>query len=170
MNANEILAELGARNVRPVLVGDKLKLRGSADGITPELIERVRQHKADLLALLIAGREETEIDRLANADGWRSNPAESLERLRERPTIGAAATDMAPIDRATSHTESEQGEANRPATIDGWRLPPAHSIVATCHRYGVALRIDEATGDLVIGKSGAKADERTQPWPSLLMP
>jgi hypothetical protein len=45
---------------------------------------------------------------------------------------------------------------------------PAYSILETCGRYGVALRIDPATGDLVIGKAGAKADEPSQPWPKLL--
>jgi hypothetical protein len=45
---------------------------------------------------------------------------------------------------------------------------PGHSFVATCQRYGVALRIDP-DGTLVVGKAGAKADEPTQPWPSLLI-
>jgi len=33
----------------------------------------------------------------------------------------------------------------------------------------VAIRLDSATGDLVIGKAGATADEPAQPWPSLIM-
>jgi hypothetical protein len=45
---------------------------------------------------------------------------------------------------------------------------PAYSILETCQRHGVALRIDPATGDLVVGTAGAKANEPTQPWPSLL--
>jgi hypothetical protein len=32
----------------------------------------------------------------------------------------------------------------------------------------VALRIDE-NGALLVGKAGAKADEPSQPWPSLIM-
>jgi hypothetical protein len=32
----------------------------------------------------------------------------------------------------------------------------------------VAIRIDPVTSDLVVGKTGAKAEESTQPWPSLL--
>jgi hypothetical protein len=47
-------------------------------------------------------------------------------------------------------------------------LSPAESIVATRRRHGIALRIDEATGDLVVGKVGAKAYEPSQPWPSLM--
>ena len=45
---------------------------------------------------------------------------------------------------------------------------PAYSIIQTCQNYGVLLRIDPATGDLVVGKAGATADEPTQQWPSLI--
>jgi hypothetical protein len=31
------------------------------------------------------------------------------------------------------------------------------------------LCIDPATGNLTVGKEGAKADEPTQPWPTLIM-
>lgn len=47
-------------------------------------------------------------------------------------------------------------------------LTPAQSIIETCRAYGVALGIDPANGDLVVGKAGAKADQPSQPWPSLL--
>ncbi|MGO9681346.1 MAG: hypothetical protein ACLPTZ_01820 [Beijerinckiaceae bacterium] len=55
----------------------------------------------------------------------------------------------------------------------GWKpLPrpghPAYSILETCQRAGVALRIDPENGDLVVGKAGAKSDEPTQPWVSLV--
>ena len=46
---------------------------------------------------------------------------------------------------------------------------PAYSIIQTCQRYGVLLRIDEETAELVVGKDGASADESTQPWPGLTM-
>jgi hypothetical protein len=46
---------------------------------------------------------------------------------------------------------------------------PAYSILATCQRYGVAIRLDSPTGDLVIGQTGATAEESTQPWSSLIM-
>ena len=47
-------------------------------------------------------------------------------------------------------------------------LSPAESIVATCRHHGVVLAIDKATGDLMVGKAGARADEPSQPWPSLV--
>ena len=46
--------------------------------------------------------------------------------------------------------------------------PRAHSILTTCQRHGVALHIDP-DGALVIGKAGAKADDATQPWRTLIM-
>jgi TubC N-terminal docking domain len=45
---------------------------------------------------------------------------------------------------------------------------PAYSIITTCQRFGVALTID-SDGTLIIGRAGAKAEEPTQPWPSLLI-
>jgi hypothetical protein len=59
-------------------------------------------------------------------------------------------------------------------SADGWQSPPepghaAYSILETCERYGVAMRLDSATGDLVIGKAGATAHEPTQPWRSLII-
>jgi hypothetical protein len=35
-------------------------------------------------------------------------------------------------------------------------------MIETCKRYSVVLRTDPATGDLVVGKAGVKADEPTQ--------
>ncbi len=73
----------------------------------------------------------------------------------DRAAIRAAKTDL------LVHLRREQ---DRAASY----LTPAESIIKTCRAHGVALRIDEG-GDLVVGKAGAKADEPTQPWPSLLV-
>ncbi len=67
------------------------------------------------------------------------------------------------------HAEQEAADIGRVARADGWKplppaLHPAYSLLTTCRRYGVALRIDPENGDLVVGKAGAKADEPTQPW------
>jgi hypothetical protein len=75
-------------------------------------------------------------------------------------------------DKGGLPPEQDEREIDRLAVTDGWKpLPPAehpaYSIVETCQRYGVALRINEA-GDLVVGKAGAKADEPSQPWRALL--
>src|SRR5208282_2919052 len=73
----------------------------------------------------------------------------------------------------TLHAAKEVAEIDRLACADGWTpLPPtghpAYSILDECRRFGVALRIDEGTGDLLVGKAAATADEPTQPWRSLL--
>jgi tubulysin polyketide synthase-like protein len=68
----------------------------------------------------------------------------------------------------TCAEQIEEADIDRLARGDGWQPNPAESIVATCQRYSVALRIDP-TGDLVVGKTGANADQPTQSWPSLLI-
>jgi|SRR5579863_4163762 len=83
-------------------------------------------------------------------------------------------------DQKTDHLavgpfrNTEEREIDGLARADCYKtLPPAihpaHSIITTCQHYGVALRIDPVTSDLVVGKTGAKAEESTQPWPSLLL-
>jgi len=67
-------------------------------------------------------------------------------------------------DLAAHLSEHVPGLLNEPER----HVSSAESIVATSQRRGVALRIDEATGDLIVGKVGARADEPSQPWPSLM--
>jgi len=58
MSANvvdELLDELAKRHIRLALKGGQLVARGPKGGLTPELAERVREHKAPLVALLVAG-------------------------------------------------------------------------------------------------------------------
>jgi hypothetical protein len=52
MSLSELLAELEARGVRPILTRGKLRLRGPGDRLTPELIERVRRYRTELLGYL----------------------------------------------------------------------------------------------------------------------
>lgn len=91
----------------------------------------------------------------------------------DRAAIRAAKSDLLELLAAADLREREQDEIERVARADGWRpLPeprhPAYGILETCQRYGVTLRIDPATGELVVGKAGAKADEPTQPWGGLV--
>jgi hypothetical protein len=156
MNAQSILAEFSRHGVRLRAEGDKL-IAKPLSAVTPELRAAVRQHKVALLALLAAKHEQAEIDRIARLDAER----------READRQANRGYDFDPS--APSHIEREETEIDRLASIDGWRLRSAHRIIATCQRYGVALRIDATTGDLVVGKAGAEADQPTQPWPSLLI-
>ena len=52
MTVSEILAELQSRGVTLQVEGDSLKCRGKQSALTPELLDIVRQHKGELLALL----------------------------------------------------------------------------------------------------------------------
>ena len=121
MSVAEILESARITGIALSAEGDTIKARSK--GATPaDLAEAIRANKPALLAHLRAVQEEREIDRLAEADGWKPPPP-------------------------AGH--------------------PAYSILETCREYGVALRIDD-DGDLVVGKAGAKANEPTQPWPTLL--
>lgn len=67
-----------------------------------------------------------------------------------------------------SSAEQQEREIERLARSDGWIPPsPAQAIVTTCWRHGVALSI-APDGTLVVGKTGAKADEPSQAWPTLI--
>jgi len=68
-----------------------------------------------------------------------------------------------------SAEEHRAREIDRLARTDGWTpTSPAPAIIEVCRQYGVALRIDH-DGAPVVGEAGAKADEATQPWASLIM-
>ena len=155
MDAQGLIVELAARGIRLIPNPPKL-IAVPAAKLTEVDGDRIRQNKADLLALLAAKHEQAESDRLARLDAERHEADRRAKR----------GYDFDPS--APSHADREKAEIDRLASIDGWRRLPAHSIIATCQRYGVALRIDETTGDLVVGKVGAKADQSSQPWPSLL--
>jgi hypothetical protein len=152
MSATLLLSELAARGIRVRLVEDgKLGLtpRGR---LTPDLIDRIRAHKTALLARLAAERERTETESIAHFD------QEGREADREAQRGYDVDCD------APSHADYLEHTGQRCGCQS-----PARGIVATCRRYGVALRIDATTGDLVVGKAGAKADQPSQPWPSLLV-
>lgn len=181
MCAQELISNLTARGITLTPNGDSLIVR-PRERLTDADREAIRQSKPALLAHLRAGmelrreraiasdsrhplieadREQAEIDRIARLDAERCEADRQAKR----------GYDFDPS--APSHAEREEAEIDRLAKADGWlyRLPtiPAYAIVAACQRYGVALRIDKATGDLVVGRTGAKAEEPTQPWPSLLI-
>lgn len=52
MSASALLAELRRRDVRVQALGGELRCSAPAGALTPELRERLRQHKSDLLVLL----------------------------------------------------------------------------------------------------------------------
>jgi hypothetical protein len=87
--------------------------------------------------------------------------------------IRAAKSELLKLLAPPGLCDRQEDEIDRVSGVEDWRRAPqqglaAYGILETCQRYGVALRIDAATGDLVVGRAGAKAEEITQPWPSLL--
>ncbi len=54
MTGVELLAGLRAQGISLTVNGDKLKCKGKESALTPELLETLREHKADLMALLAA--------------------------------------------------------------------------------------------------------------------
>jgi len=146
MNATFVLRELRQRGLNIRAVGGNLRLSPS-DLATPEIIERVRYHKAELLAVL--------------------GPENAVPTAKDTPLVSGGTCNererMVVHGRDYTRSKAEKtASPNLPA--EGH---PAYSIVATCQQHGVALRIDEE-GYLVVGKAGAKSAELSQPWPSLI--
>jgi hypothetical protein len=143
MTAAMLIAEFHQRGIRLIPEPPKLAVE-PASKLTGIDRERIRKHKADLLALLSAEHKKAEINRIGRLDTER----------READRQAGRGYDF---------------DSTAPSHI-GFMMAsnPAYSIIADCRRYGVALRIDP-DGSLVVGKAGAKAEEPTQPWPSLLV-
>src|SRR5260221_8108787 len=145
MNAAFVLRDLRHRGLNIRAVGGNLRLTPS-NLATPDIIERVRYHKAELLAVL--------------------GPESAVPTQKASPSVSDRTCDER--DRLADHGRDSRKEAEKAASP---YLPaeghPAYSIIATCQQHGVALRIDEE-GYLVVGKAGAQSAEASQPWPSLI--
>jgi hypothetical protein len=64
-STNALIAELEAQGLRPLVRDGRLKLAGPKARVTPDLVERVRAHKRELMDLLApdAGGDATGVDR-----------------------------------------------------------------------------------------------------------
>lgn len=73
MEVAEILECARSRDI--ILTAERGWIAARPKGATPpDLAVAIRRHKAELLAYLTQGREDLEIDRLAEADGWKPLP------------------------------------------------------------------------------------------------
>jgi RNA polymerase subunit RPABC4/transcription elongation factor Spt4 len=201
MDAQTLFTELSKRGIRLIPNPPKL-IAVPAAKLTDADCERIRQNKADLLALLAAKHEQAETARICRRCGYHMYDSERafcpacktklnthkrevvLLDVERRETDRAAGRGYDFDCNAPSHAEylqrtgrhcvcqispADQRERELDRLGDAWIAPsPAHSIVATCQRYGVALRI-ASDGTLMVGKAGARADEASQPWRSLLI-
>lgn len=142
MNAALLFFDLADRGVVLAVQSDKLVIDAPKDSMRPDEIEEIRESKRELLTLL------SDPVKLASAiarhcEDTRTDVALFLDR---QPQLGVQMERLGDLTGST----------------------PAYSIVTTCQRHGVVLSFDE-NGKLVFGKAGAKADEPTQPWPTLIM-
>jgi TubC N-terminal docking domain len=156
VGAQALISNLTARGITLTPNGDSVVVR-PRERLTDADRAAIRHSKPALLAHLRAGmelrreratapdsrhplieadREQAAIDHIAQLDAER----------READRQANRGYDFDPS--APSHAEREEAEIDRLASIDGWR------------------RLLATTGDLLVGRAGAKADEPTQPWPS----
>ena len=83
INAKQVIRRFEAQGVRMIPNGDKLKLRGNIDSLSPEQMAWLKEHKAELLAAL-------RVERLAQELGtdagelleWFADDLEHLARMR----------------------------------------------------------------------------------------
>ncbi len=52
----ELLNELRTKDITLTVDCDKLHYKGNKSALTPELIERLRKHKAEILSLIVCGQ------------------------------------------------------------------------------------------------------------------
>ena len=69
MNLRSVIQRIEAQGIRMIPNGDKLKLRGNIDSLSPEQMAWLKEHKAELLAALRAAN-----DAEAMPDDWRQTP------------------------------------------------------------------------------------------------
>jgi hypothetical protein len=143
MTAQALIDNLTRRGIRLIAEPPRLTVE-PASKLTDDDRALIRAHKVELLSHLVA--------RVAQCDAERREAARQASRGYDFDCS------------APSHAEYVERTGQLCAC-----QTPANTIVATCRRYGVVLHIDATTGELVVGKAGAKADEPTQPWPSLLI-
>jgi len=94
------------------------------------------------------------------------NPPKLVVKRADRLTDTDRELNRAHKDELLAALKAEQA-AQQVESTQPPAAGPTYSILAACCEHGVALRIDE-TGDLVVGKASAKADESSQPWPTLI--
>ena len=82
MSLAQLLLDLAARGIRLEASGDRLRFHPRS-AVTPELIERLRDHKESLLAVLRGQEQSTLVGASAKGDADRATPG---FEWRESPT------------------------------------------------------------------------------------
>ena len=84
MNAIELLNDVQARGIQLVAEEGRLRFRPRA-AVTPELLETIKQHKAELLALLAGDAVPDDAEEQAKPTGKPRCPSCFCERVRDVP-------------------------------------------------------------------------------------
>jgi hypothetical protein len=88
MNPQMLLNECSAAGVSIQLIGDKLKLRGTAENISA-VSERVRANKAALLAYLSSGSQVDLVAEFMQVDGMTREEAQAMATISIQPRTPA---------------------------------------------------------------------------------
>jgi uncharacterized Zn finger protein (UPF0148 family) len=173
MDVHALFTELSKRGIRLIPNPPKL-IAVPAAKLTDEDCEAIRHHKADLLALLAAKHKQAETARICRPCGYHIYDSERVfcPACKTRLNTDKREAVLLDAERRETDRQAKRGydfDATSPSYAEYMSRanPRAYSIIATCRRYGVALRIDP-DGALIVGKAGARAEEPTQPWPSLI--
>jgi hypothetical protein len=131
MNAAlEVLSEIQRRGVT-VLVRDGKLIARPISAVPPDLAERARQHRAEIIKL-VRCLPDPETVRIEGSDADRT--ARSRRGYDDNPSAFGQTECLDPI-----------------APRD--RLEPARSLIRTCREHGVGLRL-EPDGTLVVESNG----------------
>lgn len=91
MNVTALMADLGQRGVELVANGDRLRWRAPEGVMTPETIEMLRRHKAEVMAT-ISVRLPTGLTVSQNIDQTEECPAGgTIHHRRPRPALSPVA-------------------------------------------------------------------------------
>jgi len=139
VSATALLATLRADGFVLEANGDSLHIDAPADGLTPEVQDRLRAHKPTILALLDMEQTWTIVERIADAGNVKASAAlaldatgahEEAERLRAE-VKGSVLEDWLPAMRRWACAADRAGEL--PAA-DRWLLEDADAAAANGYR------------------------------------
>jgi hypothetical protein len=131
--AFEVLSEIQRRGVT-LLVRDGKLIARPISAVPPDLAERARQHRAEIIKFLHC-QPGPETVRIAGSDADRNTRDLPFKHGYDYdPSAPQHAEDLDPI----AHSD---------------RLEPARSLIRTCREYGVGLRL-EPDGILVVESNG----------------
>ncbi|GIW96963.1 MAG: hypothetical protein KatS3mg111_0296 [Pirellulaceae bacterium] len=158
MGAAGLLTELRKRGVKLVPVGDRLRF-APKDALTPDLVEALRAHKAEMLALLAGGQAADDPQVLTPADNVDAPAGEALAKnldapadeadsaeLADAPACGTDPADIEPIEGIICPW-CQRGDRLR-AEADGWRCKRCYRLAWVLDGNGIA-RADYLAAGLI---------------------